>query len=134
MDAHLAASRALGDRADLFASHHIHRFALWFESSVRADVERATHRRPPSDPQPAMRAVVWMLAEVDAGGIALRDREQYNALITELGITPQARRHHPFFQWSLLDPVPDFDARNTFGVIPGTRATREETRSVVGGT
>ena len=75
-----------------------------------------------------------MLGEVRIEQHARRDRTQHDALISEMQISAQARRHHPFQQWGNAHTSEDFDGRDPHGVIPGTRATGPETRRALGHT
>ena len=84
--------------------------------------------------QIAMRTTVWMFGEIRVGQYADRDRAQLDSLLTEMQISPQTRRTHPFLQWADGNTSPDFDGRNPLGVIPGSRAARPETRRALGHT
>ena len=134
-DSFALATQALGRRVNLFAPHLVHAFAWWLEASLRAELIRTAQRcNDGRDMQIAMRATVWMLGEIRVGQYADRDRAQLDSLLTELQISPQTRRTHPFLQWADVHTSPDFDGRNPLGVIPGSRAARPEARRALGRT
>ena len=84
--------------------------------------------------QIAMRTVIWMLGQIRIEQYTLRDRTQFDSLLSEIKISAQTRRCHPFQQWANPHTSADFDGRNPHGVIPGSRAARPETRRSLGHT